>query len=106
MNTQIEFLKEVIRQKITFEYLENAKELYAEIKESVVATNMDEIAFENYASTIFSISDPSFIKKEVVYPGEIRFEYGVSWYFPDVKRAVNNVYKMYRKNEFTERETE
>jgi len=103
ITTQIDFLKEVIRQKITFENLGNAKELYAEIKESIVATNMDEKDFENYANTIFNLSD--YTIKDEIYPGEPRYENGVSFYVPDLIRAVKT-FKIYRRNEYTEPMTE
>jgi len=94
MATQLDFLKEVIRQKMTFQNLINAHVLYERIKESVVETNMDAISFEKYAETLFSLSQFTF--REILYPGYPRNENGVLFYSPDVKTAVS-IYRSFRK---------
>jgi len=97
MITQIDFFKEIIRQKLTFENLVNAKELYTEIKESVVESNMDEQDFEKYAETLFSMRD--FNIKSIEYPGEIKNDNGVAFFNPELKKAIS-LYKNYRKIEY------
>ena len=92
--TQVDFIKEIIRQKITFANLANAKNIYTAVKKSVVETNMDEKDFEAYIETIFAVSNYEI--KEVSYPGTVRNENGVSFFSPDIKSAIHR-YHDYRK---------
>ena len=101
MKTQTDFIKEVLKQKLTFENLINAREIYEEVKEGVVETNMDARDFENYAETIFSLAD--YTIRDVVYPGIPRLENGVPFFAPDVKSAVIR-YRPYRKELIEEAE--
>jgi len=94
MKTQTDFIKEALKQKLTFENLINAKEIYEEIKEGVVETNMEARDFERYAETIFSLAE--YTIKDVVYPGIPSIENGVTFFAPDVKSAVGR-YRPYRK---------
>jgi len=95
MNTQVYFLKEIMRQKITFENLGIASELYDEIKECIVEANMDAIIFNKYAETIFSLMT-DFKIKELTYPGTPKYnENGTAFYEPDYKSALI-LYKDYR----------
>ena len=94
ISIQIDFLKEVIKQKMTFDQLMNAKPLYNAIKSGVVETNMEEKDFELYMETIFSINDYE-IKIEI-FPGMPSEENGVSFWMPS-SRSARNLYNVYRK---------
>ena len=87
IDTQIEFIKEFIRQKITFEYLRNAKEIYNALKESV-STNMKEQDFNKYMDLVFSISSPSYEFVLVEYPGHMSLEFGGLYYNPSTTTAL------------------
>ena len=94
MATQIDFVKEALKQKMTLENLIRAPQIYAQLKESVAETNMDARDFENYAETLFSLAE--FTIREVSYPGIPRNENGILFHSPDVKSAVH-IYKEFRK---------
>ena len=94
MKMQTEFIKAILKQKLTIENLLNAKEAYEEIKESIVETNMEARDFENYAETIFSLAEYEI--KDIMYPGIAKVENGVTFFEPDVKSAVNR-YRPYRR---------
>jgi anionic cell wall polymer biosynthesis LytR-Cps2A-Psr (LCP) family protein len=93
---QTDFFKEVLRQKLTFTNLGRAPQLFEQLRASVVETNMTSRDFENYAETLFSLSE--FTIAELIYPAirRVRIENGVPFFIPDVKMAVNQ-YKPYRR---------
>ncbi|MCL1859170.1 MAG: LCP family protein [Oscillospiraceae bacterium] len=117
---QIDFIKEVIRQQMTFENLERAEEIYTEIKEILFPaaediktgedkkdiktdfkTDFTEEDFKKYTKTLFSLSE--FNIKELKYPSNTaeKTENGILFFYPDIKAAVNR-YKDYRKVEITQ----
>ena len=95
--TQIDFIKEFLRQKITFENFDKADEIYTKIKESIVYTNMDEKDFDIYKETIFKISEFTLLPP-VEYPGVPRTENGVQFFLPanPLSSAINR-YMDFRK---------
>ena len=102
MKIQVEFLKELLKQKLTMENLFKVKEIYKELIEGIAETNINADEFEDYAKTIFSIlSSPELSDKnirDVVYPAIIERDVnGVHFFEPDVKAAVS-LYKEYKKN--------
>jgi anionic cell wall polymer biosynthesis LytR-Cps2A-Psr (LCP) family protein len=94
MAVQMDFLKEVLSQNMVMRNFMRAGEIYEKVKESVVETNMDARSFENYAETMFMLSEFTF--REIMYPGMIRNELGTLFFVPDVKSAVNR-YMEFRK---------
>jgi len=94
---QINFVQEFIKQKMTFENLVRAEKIYEEIKESIVATDMDGEAFKEYMNTLFGLSDfpPAVI---VHYPGAVKTENGSTFFEPILKSAIER-YAEYRKTE-------
>ncbi|MCL1794612.1 MAG: LCP family protein [Oscillospiraceae bacterium] len=94
--TQINFLREFIKQKMTVENLARADEIYEKIKDSIVAADMDEKTFKKYAETLFSLHD--YEVAIVVYPGAVKTENGTTFLEPILKSAIER-YDEYRKVE-------
>jgi anionic cell wall polymer biosynthesis LytR-Cps2A-Psr (LCP) family protein len=95
MATQMDFLKEVLRQQMNARNLTRANEIFEKVKSSVVETNMDARTFEGYIETFFSLAD--FTIREIDYPGFVRNENGVAFFSPDVKSAAG-LYRPFRKS--------
>ena len=95
ISIQIDFINEVLRQKITFENLKLAKEIFTAAKSGVADTNVDEKTFENYKELIFSLSTDYEIKR-VDYPGDFRNEHGINFYIPNLQEALK-IYSEYNE---------
>ncbi|MCL2099730.1 MAG: LCP family protein [Oscillospiraceae bacterium] len=87
------FLQEVVRQKLTFENLGRAREIYDAITESIVETNMQLEDFGNFTSLIFGFSD--FEPLTIEYPGSRSFQDGVYFFVPNHPGAIR-FYAEYR----------
>ena len=96
ISIQIDFIKEVLRQKITFENLELAKDIYTAAKNSITDTNVDERTFEIYKDLIFALSTDYHIT-ELRYPGNPKIENGVNFYVPNLTMALQQ-YSEYKKS--------
>ena len=92
---QIDFIKEVLRQKITFENLPLAKEIFTALKNTVADTNIDERTFENYTDLLFSLSTEYQFTDILRYPGNFREENGINFYIPNLITALLQ-YREYR----------
>ena len=90
---QINFVQELIKQKMTVENLARADKLYEEIKESLVGTDMDGEAFKKYSNTLFTLS--GFTLEIVSYPGSMRVENGTAFFDP-IQKSAQERYNKYR----------
>ena len=94
--TQMDFIKEFIRQKMTLEYYGNAMIIYNSLKE-ILVTNMKETDFNKYMELIFSAAAASYEQVIEEYPGQLSFENGAFFYNPSVTQALRR-YKQYRRD--------
>lgn len=94
ITTQMDFIREFLRQKVTFEYLAQAKSIFDVLKDTVT-TNMKEPDFLKFMNLIFSASSYEQVIEE--YPGQTSLENGNLFYNPSVTRAIKQ-YAPYRKN--------
>lgn len=93
ISTQMDFLQEIIRQKVTLEFYTNARLIYNSVKDSVVTT-MKETDFNKYMELIFASS--SYEQVIVEYPGQMALENGALIYKPSTTTAFKR-YEEYRK---------
>ena len=91
---QISFVREFVRQKMTIENLARADQLYEDIKESIVGTDMDGETLKKYMETLFSIAD--FDVEIVSYPGSVRVENGTAFFEP-IQKSAEERYNKYRR---------
>jgi hypothetical protein len=55
---------------------------------------MDALSFENFAATIFSLSEFSVV--EIFYPGNMSIENNIQFFRPDVPMAANR-FRQYKR---------
>ena len=82
------FLHEFISQKLTFENLSRAREIYDAVIGGVVATNMTSEDFEKFAGLIFGFAR-DFEFSEVIYPGTRSYIDGVYFFLPNHAAAMD-----------------